>query len=602
MSQPRTIAVLLADPARAAQLAGSLGREGFETVLAQSSDELYGLVIQRRIAAVVIDNPLRGFLRGIEIVERLAADLVRPAIVLIGDLTADERRQAERLKIDQLVAARDDTPAILQALHTSLLQASHAGVVIPPAARALVRQYDVIQPLPQLLVKLSGYLDDPQSSVADLAQDIATDPGITVDLLKLTNSAALARRTRVTRVLDAVNLLGIKKTVSLVLSSSLTQAQRQMLKPLPRSFQAMFRVRSVLIGSTAATFARRSGGASADTAYILGLLQELGMLVLAQAYGERYVQLVEYARSIGSLRLEHCEENDYGLTHAAVSAALLQQWELPASLITLVVDHHDEIERPNRSELDRNLLRAMQIGEALADLRESPLPQRHRTLSRLLEPYGGAQSELCTSALTEAVARTQESCRLFDIPAPDAAEVERLRQRLLADEPPAEDEQPSTAAIAGPDAPNEQQRPNATVLVIDDDPAIVNTIRGHLCPLGVNVQGTSSAAEAHPLIPHAAAVLCDLHLRGETGFDVVRELKRLGLSAPVLALSRDRSRATVTESISVGMVDFILKPFNQATLVDKLRRHAGLDLVPAPMPMPTSLSDGRPASVGSITL
>jgi HD-like signal output (HDOD) protein/CheY-like chemotaxis protein len=599
MSHARTIAVLVADPARAAQLGDALGREGFETVLAQSSDELYGLVVQRRIAAVVIDNALRGFLRGIEIVERLAADLVRPAIVLLGDLTADERRQAERLKIDQLVAARDDTPAILQALQTSLLRASHAGVVIPPAARSLVRQYDVIQPLPQLLVKLSGYLDDPESSVADLARDIATDPRITGDLLKLTNSAALGLRTRVTRVLDAVNLLGIKQTVSLVLSSSLTQAQRQMLKPLPKSFQATFRVRSVLIGSTAATFARRSSGASADTAYILGLLQELGMLVLAQAYGERYVQLVEHARSIGSLRLEHCEENDYGLTHADVSAALLQKWELPASLITLVLDHHDEIERPHRSELDRNLLRAMQIGEALADLREASLPQRHRTLNRLLEPYGGAPSELCKSALAEAVARTQESCRLFDIPAPNESEVERLRQRLLADVAPEEDDQPSAAAAGGTGAQAEQRGPKATVLVIDDDPAIVNAIRGHLHPLGVDVQGTSSAAEAQLLIPHAAAVLCDLHLRGKTGFEVVRELKRQGLSAPVLALSGDRSRATVTESISVGMVDFILKPFNRATLVEKLHRHAGLNLGSV---APPELPAARPAPAGSMSV
>ncbi|HUG91422.1 MAG TPA: HDOD domain-containing protein [Planctomycetaceae bacterium] len=578
MNTPHTVAVYLADGSRAADLCGSLGGEGFEPVLARSSDELYDLINRRRVDAVVVENQLRGFLRGVEIIERLSSDLVRPITVLLGGLTADEQRRAVRLKIDQLVSNREDTATVVDALRTSLLLASTSGILVPAAARSLVRQCDVIRPLPQLLVKLAGYLDHPTASIADLARDIATDPRITAELLKLTNSAALGLRGKVTRVLDAVNLLGIRHTVSLVLSSSVHRVQWQMLKPLPESFQAAFRIRSVLIGATASTFARRLKQVSAETAQILGLLQDLGMVILAQTYGERYVQLVEHARSVGTLRLEHCEEHDYGITHAQVSAALLQKWELPASMVALVLDHHDDVEQPGRADNERHFLRLMQLGEAVADLRESRSPQRHLVLSRLLQPCGGSQSELCRSALAEAVARTQESCRLFDIPAPAADDVERLRQRLFA----------GVAAGVGDDAVPAARGPasdypqraagSSSVLVIEDEPAVVNVIRMHLHPLGVTVHGSSTAAEAQQLMPHVSAVLCDVHLNGWKSFEFIRDLKRQGLDVPVIAISGDRSRTTVTETLSAGMVDFIVKPFSRATLVDKLRKHAGLRL------------------------
>jgi response regulator of citrate/malate metabolism len=46
-------------------------------------------------------------------------------------------------------------------------------------------------------------------------------------------------------------------------------------------------------------------------------------------------------------------------------------------------------------------------------------------------------------------------------------------------------------------------------------------------------------------------------------------------------MSSDRTRATVEECIEVGIVDYLIKPFEKAKLVEKLHRHASF-LFPAP--------------------
>ena len=64
-------------------------------------------------------------------------------------------------------------------------------------------------------------------------------------------------------------------------------------------------------------FARRMENISPDTGYVLGLLQDIGILVLAHAYGARYMQMLARVREIGQLRLEVAEQHDFRMEKAA---------------------------------------------------------------------------------------------------------------------------------------------------------------------------------------------------------------------------------------------------------------------------------------------
>lgn len=607
MSQKPIVAILLSEAPRAAELARRLAAEEVEPLVSQGSDDLYRLLNQQRVDLVVIQNELQGFLRGLEILQRLYGDLLRPATVLLAEASSDVQRQAREMGIDQIVRPDETLDALAAGIKGILAASRHGQVLIPMAARKLVQHSDTIRPLPQLLVKMSGYLDDPSASVDALARDIAVDPKITAELLKLTNSSALGLRQKVTRVADAVKFLGTRRTVSLVLSATVVDAQSGLLRALPEAMQHWYNARSVLMASTAATFAQHLEGVSPETAYILGLLQDIGLVILAQSHGERYLQLVGRARSIGPLRLEICEREEFGLTHADISAALLQKWMLPSSLVALVLHHHQD-PAGDCSKTEQKFLHAVRIGEAVANLSDKPCPQRYQQLNQLLAAFEGS-GEQCRACLAEAVGKAAESSQLFSIPVPDAAQLSRVLQRISAsaaeDEAataePAADTDPPAAESSSPDdlpavpvseaptepsaAPTSMDSPPAgspwRVLVVEDDPLAINAVRLVLETAGVEVVGCRTGQEALAQAAEVTAILCDIHLADETGVTLIRELRQAGFSGAIIALTGDRTRQTVESCIAAGVDDYLLKPFRRRTLLDALARHAGLTLEPA---------------------
>jgi two-component system KDP operon response regulator KdpE len=117
------------------------------------------------------------------------------------------------------------------------------------------------------------------------------------------------------------------------------------------------------------------------------------------------------------------------------------------------------------------------------------------------------------------------------------------------------------------------ERKVPAILVIDDEPAIHKLIRIALAGVGVKVLSCESAEGAKELSKQATAVLCDIHLKSEDGLQIARELKQSGFKGPLIMISGDGTRHTVTECAEAGVTDYLLKPFSQTLLIEKLRKH-----------------------------
>jgi HD-like signal output (HDOD) protein len=438
-------AILLRSPERAREIADELSTAGVEVVAAASSESFYSFVNSQRVDLGIIVPDLGGLLSGLEILERLYKDLLRPDTILLAESGYSTTERAGQLGIEKLLDPQTNLRGILDAAQAVLACRSAARAFIPQRARRLVEQFEHIPPLPQLLVKLLSYmdLDAHEVPLKQLADDISVDSKATAALLALTNSSSTGVRQKISRVFDAVNLLGSRRTIALVVSAATMSTQAELLKEWSEPLRNWYRQRSVLIASTAATFARRMESVSPDTAFVLGLLQDVGIIVLGSCFEGRYAETtLRRVREIGQLQLQVVEQEDYKLTHPEVSAALLQKWGLPQSLIGLVLDHHKFDMTAERSRVDQSFLRAMQIGEALADLNDLTHPVRRQHLNRLLAEYSQERSALCRDCITESVAQTVESCRLFAVPVPSElamgqliGQIEQLHEQTARGEP-----------------------------------------------------------------------------------------------------------------------------------------------------------------------
>jgi len=111
-----------------------------------------------------------------------------------------------------------------------------------------------------------------------------------------------------------------------------------------------------------------------------------------------------------------------------------------------------------------------------------------------------------------------------------------------------------------------------TILVVDDEPAIVQVIRDRLLGEGfqIRVAGSGEAALSAARDPLDLIIL-DLMLPDLDGFDVLRRLRRQGVDLPVIILTARDDDVDVVVGLELGADDYVLKPFNPRELVARVR-------------------------------
>jgi len=111
-----------------------------------------------------------------------------------------------------------------------------------------------------------------------------------------------------------------------------------------------------------------------------------------------------------------------------------------------------------------------------------------------------------------------------------------------------------------------------TVLVVDDDPDIRESIEELLTSDGLHAAVASNGLEALRVIENRpiGVVLLDLMMPVMDGRQMVEEMRRRGLSVPVVLLSAGRDLRRVSSELGL---DAIEKPFDLDELLTKVREH-----------------------------
>lgn len=110
------------------------------------------------------------------------------------------------------------------------------------------------------------------------------------------------------------------------------------------------------------------------------------------------------------------------------------------------------------------------------------------------------------------------------------------------------------------------------VLIIEDEPEIVDIIRAYLARDGLR---TASAANGHDgLRQHLACkpdlVLLDVQIPEPDGWQVLAELRRRG-DTPIIMLTALDQDLDKLLALRVGADDYVVKPFNPAEVVARVR-------------------------------
>jgi DNA-binding response OmpR family regulator len=131
-----------------------------------------------------------------------------------------------------------------------------------------------------------------------------------------------------------------------------------------------------------------------------------------------------------------------------------------------------------------------------------------------------------------------------------------------------------------------------TILVVDDEPKIVKTVRAYLENAGFRVVTAADGQMALTVFRHEspALVVLDLGLPGIDGLDVARTLRREA-NVPIIMLTARVDETDRLIGLELGADDYVTKPFSPREVVARVRavlRRAGVDREPAPLPISAS--------------
>lgn len=189
---------------------------------------------------------------------------------------------------------------------------------------------------PAVVADALGESQKDEPDIRRLAEIIANDPGMAAAAMKLANSALFGNGNKVTSVRQAVERLGIKNVVCVVIAAGL----RASITGLPAAWLEQFWKRSTQLAVVAAMIARRLYGISPDAAYTYTLFHDAAIPLMMKRY-PNYGEVIEHCQTSGKL-LAEAEAEFFPCSHPVVGSLLVRNWGLPQILGQAIRFHHEQ--------------------------------------------------------------------------------------------------------------------------------------------------------------------------------------------------------------------------------------------------------------------
>ncbi len=270
---------------------------------------------------------------------------------------------------------------------------------MPGSPLERILQSDRLPTIPAVAVRVIELVQRPDVSLDELGAMIERDPALAARVLRMANSGFYGRPRSISRVRDAVLVLGLRTVKTLALGFTLVADLRA--REGPGLDHTWLWQRSLYAAIVARAVAGRAGLRIGDEAFLGGLFHLLGVIALESALGDEYRAVAaEAGRDVALLRLRETER--FGVDHCRVGAALAERWNLPPALVD-GVRHADD---PSRAPLETaQLVMCIHAGAAGADVILGDRPGEQlaalRTACERLGIAGGIADELVAGALAD---------------------------------------------------------------------------------------------------------------------------------------------------------------------------------------------------------
>ena len=275
--------------------------------------------------------------------------------------------------------------------------------------REILHRSDLIRPLPEMVVRLLGMLNDGNSEPADIEKHLQVDQVLVAKLLGMVNSPFYGLSRQVRSIREAIVVLGFRGLRSLLLASSTAKFLDRDLGGYGHDQHGLLK-HSFCVASAARSLAQftHQGQDLSEELFIAGLLHDIGKMLLAPYLLQHHLDPHQVATAIVAT-----ECATIGIDHTEAGALVAAKWNL-SPLVQEVIKHHHDDETP---QIHKTAFALVRLADALAHERRIGyqqdcvpetvfFPQDLRTLGLTAQDWARAR-EVMDEAMSGAVSSMQ---------------------------------------------------------------------------------------------------------------------------------------------------------------------------------------------------
>ena len=290
----------------------------------------------------------------------------------------------------------------------------------------IILKSDELPTLPTVASQLITLTSREDTTVADIGNLVAQDISISAKILKVSNSAFYSFPQQIGSIKQAVSILGMNAVRSLVLSFSFLTIKGG--KQESRFDFKHFWERSLASAVAARLILANVKGADTEQIFISGLLQNLGELILAKIFPEKYDEVIASVED-NQYDLLGAEEAVFGINHTLVGTEVAKNWGFPDILVDPILYHHDPSSYKGNNPEIQTTVSAVFLSDLLVNILFSEKPEKyHQQFRSEATKLLKLTSEEIESILDQVHLRFKEAGTYFNLKIKSASSVQEILQ------------------------------------------------------------------------------------------------------------------------------------------------------------------------------
>jgi putative nucleotidyltransferase with HDIG domain len=205
----------------------------------------------------------------------------------------------------------------------------------------LLAQLDQLPLESPIIITLSALLDDPHTSLGEIAHSLSVDPTVATRVLRAANSAFFGQIDPITDLTRAIQLMGLESVREIVGDSSLLRMYSLRMTGQPQinaQLSGLWR-HAVATGVAARLLARHNQHVDDLVAFAAGLLHDIGKVALVLLGSLGFAEAVQLAAT-ERMSLVAAERQTMRFDHARMGQHICEAWGQPEDICVAVGRHH----------------------------------------------------------------------------------------------------------------------------------------------------------------------------------------------------------------------------------------------------------------------